>query len=821
MNSKLGASLLCAAAAFAIGAAHAALAQTASGGEIQEVIVTARRIAENVQEVPISITVFNQQQLTDRNVTSGADLATYTPSLSIQNLFGSDNASFIIRGFSAQQGTAPTVGVYFDEVVAPRAGIGGSLENAGDGAGPGSFFDLQNVQVVKGPQGTLFGRNTTGGAVLLVPQKPTSEFGGYVEASGGNHDMERTQAVINLPINDSVRLRLGFDQETRDGYLTNLSGIGPSNFDNINYLAGRASLVVDVTNNVENYTVASFSQSANNGAAQQMFVCNSADPIFGQLSCNQLAQFKGNPGYDVESDLPGAQSYVRQWQVINTTTWQASDALTVKNIASYAQYSAIDASGLFGTDWIIPQALSIAIPGIGVVPIPTGAAAGQHLSFTAADSPPGDYTSNQLTYTEELQFQGRSLQDRLKWQTGFYMEGSDPLAQAGTLSPFLVGCSNFAALKCTDLLQSILGEPFGEVQQQLGSITYRDYAGYGQATYAILDRLNLTTGIRYTHDSTVGEATRKLWEFPAPNEPVQYCFAGTNPTNCYESPRDTSSAPTWLVDLDYTPAQNLLTYVKYARGYRTGGVELDAVPGFFTYKPEKVDDYEAGEKFTFNGPISGLLDVDGFYNNFTNQQLAVGLVPTAGTVVGAPTGAISNVGTSHIWGIETEAALTPYTGLTFDISYTYLRAMIVKAAQPAEYPGYTATADYAPGTPLPYTPENKLSLTGSYQLPLDKALGNISLAATYTYNSSEITGIIGPYYVIPSYGLLNLNLNWESIRGGPLDAELFMTNATNKFYDMNISDYTAAGLGFASRSVGEPRMFGGRIRYHFGHRSGI
>lgn len=108
-----------------------------------------------------------QEQLSNRNVVNAADLD--TPSLSVNNNFGNENASFAIRGFQ-DIGTQPSVGAYFADVVVPRGPTQGT--QAGDGPGPGSFFDLQNVQVLKGPQGTLFGRNTTGGAVLLVPQKP-------------------------------------------------------------------------------------------------------------------------------------------------------------------------------------------------------------------------------------------------------------------------------------------------------------------------------------------------------------------------------------------------------------------------------------------------------------------------------------------------------------------------------------------------------------------------------------------------------------------------------------------------------------------------
>src|SRR6202000_2360519 len=127
----------------------------------------------------------------------------------------------------------PSVAVYFGEAVVPRGGAVG--EPAGSGAPPGSFFDLQNVQVLKGPQGTLFGRNTDGGAVLLVPQKPKSVFEAYIEESRGNFDLNRVQAVVNLPLTDWLRVRLGVDRQEREGYMTNLTGVGPADFNDIDY----------------------------------------------------------------------------------------------------------------------------------------------------------------------------------------------------------------------------------------------------------------------------------------------------------------------------------------------------------------------------------------------------------------------------------------------------------------------------------------------------------------------------------------------------------------------------------------------------------
>src|SRR5262249_36923514 len=214
------------AAAIGLSVAAPTLSQTAQpanssgaipqqGVELTEVIVTARRVEERLEDVPISITVFNQEQLTNRNIVNASDLAAYTPSLSANNNFGQENTSFAIRGFVQDAGTPPSVGVYFADVVALRGPTQGT--QAGDSAGPGSFFDLQNVQILKGPQGTLFGRNTTGGAVRFVPQKPTSSTEGYLELSGGDFGLFRVQGAFNLPRTDSARCLIAADHDKRRG----------------------------------------------------------------------------------------------------------------------------------------------------------------------------------------------------------------------------------------------------------------------------------------------------------------------------------------------------------------------------------------------------------------------------------------------------------------------------------------------------------------------------------------------------------------------------------------------------------------------------
>ena len=824
MNRLVTRTVLVASSALGLIHATAATAQTApapakpvAAATVQDagvdtVVVSARRIDERLQDVPISITVFNQQQLSDHNVTFASDLATYTPSLSVDNQMGNDATAFSLRGFSQALQTTPTVGVMFADVVEPR---GGAIARSGEGAGPGDLFDLQNVQVLKGPQGTLFGRNTTGGDVLLVPKKPTGNTEGYLEVSAGNYDMERVQGVFNTPINDNVRIRLGFDQQTRDGWLHNVSSTGPSDFNDVNYFALRGSIVIDVTPNIENYTIATWTQADTHGTQAQVFACSpngflglgGSVPALGSVCTTQLAQQKasGDP-YAVENNLPDAHDFLQSWRFINTTTWHATDELTVKNIMSYSQLESSLRLGLFGDRLVSSPA--------------TGS---QIFPFAIVDSPPGTDAADQETFTEELQFQGRAFDGKFQWQAGGYLELSDPLGPSVGVAQSFIACSNVYAHQCTDVVAAMAEQAFGlpagaievgSTEDKSATIMYRNVAGYAQGTYALTSQLKLTAGVRYTSDYAKSNSTDVLYAYPEANTPVASCkVAGQSlSNNCAASVSEASAKPTWMLDLEWTPVRDILGYVKYSRGYRQGDVNgTGTPPEYSTFKPETVDVYEIGAKTSWRGQIPGSFNIAGFYNDFTNQQILDAFAPTG---LGSYTSGIVNAGKSRIWGIEFEATARPLPGLSFDLNYTYLNSKL-ESQSPLNAPGYTVVYTATTGGPLTFTPENKASFATTYRLPLDRAIGQVNVGMTYIYTDATFITVGSPYGTLPAYGILDFSVDWNAVYGRPVDLAFFINNATDKFYEMGVPGVYASA-GFETRNLGEPRMYGVRLRYHFG-----
>ena len=781
---------------------------------------------------------FNQNELTRRNIVTGVDLATYTPSLSVASNNGPDRATYSIRGFTQEANTAPSVGVYFADVVIPR-GTQDSISSGG-GVGPGRFFDLQNVQVLKGPQGTLFGRNTTGGSVLLVPKKPTNRFEGYVEGSVGNYDLRRIEAVVNVPVSDTIRLRVGVDRQKRDGYIVNKSGVSADRFADLNYTSVRGSLVIDLTPNLENYTIASYIRSNTTGYITKLNAC-APSVGFGGFACGQLQQVaaSGEGFFTTRADVPSPFSLNKEFQVINTTTWQASDVLRVKNIFSYGTLTVDAQLELTGTNFRTPAVPPI--PGL----LPTGFGS-YPFPFVHVLSIPGSKTVNMRTFVEEFQLQGNSLGGKLEWQTGVYYERSTPNGSNGQAGNVFNSCVDAVALQCTDALGVLTGLGFGlppgavnvgTVAVTTDAYRFRDVGIYGQATYSLTDNLKVTLGARYTWDRETLQISPFSYQF-AVSTPLPPTCAQPDavlPT-CRVDFLQKSDAPTWVGYLEYHPTDRALLYAKYSRGYRAGGISGVLAKSIANFEPEKVDAYEIGSKLSAIGALPVTFNIAGFYNDFSNQQVSVNFMdnPAIPGILPPQVG-ILNVGKSRIYGVELETSVRPFSRLTLSGNYTYLRTNVRSVVVPdtAGQP-YLVSTSIRKGDDLTFSPRNKFTLTANYELPVEQKIGFISVGGTFSYSGRQRTdytsrtllatgvvvldGNLRPLTndpgVVSSTKLVNLNLEWRSVASSRVDLRLFVTNLfNNKYYTFNSGFLVSTGIG--AGAVNEPRIVGGRVRVSF------
>jgi iron complex outermembrane receptor protein len=824
------------------------------------IIVTARRIEERLQDVPISIAVVNQEQLNKANIVGVDDLVKLVPGLNVESRYSSETNAFSIRGFSQALRTTSSVGTFFSEVVAPRGGAGAFP--GGDGAGPGSLFDLQNVQVLKGPQGTLFGRNTTGGSVLLTPRKPTSRFEGYVEGSIGNRDMRRLQAVVNLPLADWARLRLGVDRQLRDGTLNNVSGIGPKKFNDVNYTALRGSLVLDVTPNLENYTIVSYLNSNHIGTQPQLYRGN-PNTTFGTFALPQIARLvaNGDP-YQVEQTLRNPRSITKQFQAINITKWTASDNLTIKNILSYATFKQGLRQSVFGFNF--PRTV---VPGI-VSNFPSP------MAFNEA----GTYGNDQKTFVEELQVQGKAFDGRLDFQGGLYYEHSTPGDPTSSESIAVgaicqdVAFEGLASMRCFRL------NPVNTVNVSVYRIEFINMAAYAQATYAATDQLKLTAGIRLNYDRTRGTSQGLLYRFqldpanPAalfvPATPAGVGAAACQIThapfpNCTVGSdllRTSSKRPTWTLNAAYTPLDDVMLYATYARGYRQGAAAPAAIGAKSTFDPETVDNFELGAKTSFAGSVPGHFNLAGFYSKLRDAQLLIGVqctrtVPVPPATVNCPAGnsatSVFNAGRAHIYGVEFDGSLRLTDFFRLNASGAYVKSRL--DALDVDITPYSANFDNilfpaAVGDPLPLTPEFGGNVSGTITLPIPESAGKLEFSGTYRYASSFSTAasntntvaaaglrqatptaacpaacvaaradlVAGtPVDKASAVSQLDLNLDWRDVGGQPVDLSLFVSNVTNQVTYTLIQPLFAS-FGFDLRYLGQPRMYGMRLRIRFG-----
>ncbi|TGD76123.1 TonB-dependent receptor [Mangrovimicrobium sediminis] len=813
-------------------AVWAALPVQAQNVTLEEVVVTARRVQENIQDVPISMTVFSQNQLNDRNITVASDLANYTPSLSVNERYGPEKSSFSIRGFNQDQATAPTVGVYFADVVGVRA-QGGTT--SGNTVGAGAFMDLQNVQVLKGPQGTLFGRNTDGGAILLVPQEPVDEFGGYIEGSVGNYDMTRVQGALNVPLTDSFRVRFAADINQRDGYMENKSGNGPD-FNDRDYEAYRLSAIWEITDSLENYTILHSSDSNTAGYASRYVACDREAAVpdeIGQISINAMVTLaaceqidrqaaRGDDEFDVEVNAPRANLSIKQWQFINTTTWEVNDSLTVKNILSYGEFEEKSRFSLYSDNFTVPDSVNFLNFGF-----PAPITPGTPFRLIELGMLPGESNAAQNTWTEELQLQGFAFDDRLQYVVGGYLEYSDPDGLNGGRTGIFTYCDNVDTTDC-DFSAIPLA---GNISQSATKLKFENHGIFAQGTFDITDEFALTAGVRYTFDKIEGyDQGVRIAPAPFTTEPLiatcrdSFRFPGViadDPKVCGKTLEEESDEPTWLVNLDYKPSPDALIYAKYARGYRQGGINFTN-PGVETWGPEEVDNYEVGAKLTYRGAIEGILNIAAFYNDYTDQQVFGSLITDRVNYPQVSGGAaIVNAGKSEISGIEVDAVAVLTDNLKVTLAYAYLDAEIKELDTSGVNLEGTPFLEISPlaeeGGTLNLVPEHKASLSATYTLPIDESYGDVSFGVIWSYTDEQLvnTSAPAPYDYIDDRSLIDVNVHWRSVFNSAIDVSLFANNVTDEAYEV------ATGGGWGSFGIidylyGQPRMYGVRLRYNLG-----
>ncbi|KQS02316.1 hypothetical protein ASG11_16270 [Sphingomonas sp. Leaf357] len=726
-------------------------------GGLEDIVVTARRREENLQNVPLAVTAFSSEALQQKAITDRTSLADNTPSLfTINGGYPREFAFFALRGQGPAFGSTPGVVNYFAEV--PNSiNVDGRV---------GTYYDLANVQVLAGPQGTLFGKNATGGNILFEPAKPVNRVEGYVRGEYGNYNDRRIEGAINVPIvDDTVLLRVAGEIGRRDGYTKD---VGPNfagkDYDNLRYESVRVGLTLKPAEGVEIYTVGRYYHSDTNGGGTVLGAFNPAAgfdgtafglgfipvvgffPAVATAVAEQQARGPRRVAYDLNQF-----SKTEYWQVINQASIELSDTIKLRNIISYSQFR-----NRYGYDYDAT-----------VFPL-----AGQ--SSTA-------YPTNAPNYfTEELQLQGSAFDKAVDFSVGGYLDRQSWHDPAG--------------------IEQFYQFPVGTLLPPASAFftqTNRSKAVFGQATVDLgrvspaLTGLSFTGGLRYT------------WE---------HSFTGQNIGGQVVNGDADSDYLSYTATLDYDLTRGVHAYITARDAYKSGGVNgpVPVTSSFRTFPPEKLSDVELGLKSQFTvGTVdirANLAAYRGIYGNI--QRTTVETINTAAGPL------LLNVTRSaakgRIQGLEFNGAIVPVRGLTINGSYSYIDAKYTRVTDA------TAGAILA-GSPFPYTPKHKISIGGSYEAPLGRT-GDLVLSTNYTRQTKVSTAQTNAsfYRFLPAYGVLNAGLDLRNAFRSGLDIGVFATNLTNVERPVGVLDGYNTSIGVVGLTYTEPRMYGVRVGYRFG-----
>jgi iron complex outermembrane recepter protein len=765
------AACLAAAGVGAAGPARADLAASSSdssGGTpgLEEIIVTARRRDENLQVVPISVAVLNATQLDQQSVLTAGDLSRAVPGLSIQSTAANRaDTTFSIRGQGETFGeAAPGVVPYFAEV--PNFG------SASTSGGAPPIYDLQSVQVLKGPQGTLFGKNTTGGAVLFVPQMPTDQFDGYIDSRFGNYGTADVEGAFGGPIvGDKLMFRVSGQSLNRAGYtIYQLDG---AKLDNLNRQSGRGILTFKPVENFENTTIVQIQRNRENGSGA-VLTGISLDPAINvgavavapQLQ-QQLAEQQSLGIHRVLGNDPNHFVVRNSEGGINTTTWKVDDLLTFKNIASYTESQAGQSYDLDATNLTLLHVLN-----------------------------PAGNINKQLT--EE--FQAQVHVGPVNGVLGYYYEDVwNPYALGYRIQEPSSGLGPLAA--------------FGPIADigDYGSGESKSRAVFGQVDWKATEQLALTAGARYTSDpvtSGVSNTVLFLPQVPPPFGPVLTLQSSPQLNHTFD-------AVTWNVAADYTVNPNLNVYGTVRKGFKQGGFNGTALlPADKSFQPEFNTDYELGIKGeNVVGGWQVRYAADAFYDHYTNIQRFENIVE-----LGIPQTITKNAAAGYIAGAEFQLTVIANQYLQVTAAYTYLDAKYTDWTDPVN--------GNLSGQRFPNTPQSQLTLTPLVTIPVPANAGTVTAQSNIYYQSSVATDPFNVPNGVPTVDLDALGANlgkaytrvdfradWGHIYGSRFSTALYVTNAFNKAYIIGTDNQLNAAAGTVSALYGEPRMYGIELRY--------
>ncbi|WP_257549380.1 TonB-dependent receptor [Sphingopyxis sp. DBS4] len=763
-------------------AAHAqetapAAGETASGG-LDEIIVTAQKRSESLQDTPLAISAINAEAIEQRGITNVAALGSAAPNLIItETPSATANPSISIRGIVDNDPilTAdPAVGLYVDGVIVGRSA--GALFD---------MMDLERVEVLRGPQGTLYGRNTTGGAVNLISAKPSKEFGGKLQVGYGKFDEYMVKALLDTgELGDTgLALKLGYYHSQRDGTVDNLlepsdkRDPGARNTD-----AVRAAVRFDKgTGFTVDYV---FDSSDRNGRANAFQLRAVRQDILDYLNASSalggaVPQVSQDRLSQVRLDNDGNAHDRVQGHAL-TINWEIGDA-TLRSITGYRKWDNVsDSSDLDGNGGLVGFLVS---PAVLAPPYP----------FIPEGVGPIDlfHTSNerhQKQFSQEFNLIG-SIGDEFDYVLGAYYfreRATEDNPQGFTLvlpSPVPIPIAPGVDLNS-----------FGVNLDTLLSYRHisRSMAAFTQLTWkpAALDsRLSITGGLRYTED-------KKHLIQSAPVPPA---------------PRDLTrkfNRLNWLANISYNWSDDIMTYVRASTGYKAGGFNARAADNN-GFDPEDLTSYEIGFKSElFDRRLR--FNVAAFratYDDLQVQQFLAGTGGASSTTV--------NAAKATYTGIEAELQARLFDGFTVDGSIGYTDRKYKKFLFVDPLTG--VTSDISKIAKFQYSAATTANIGAQYETALG-SFGNFTARADWSYRSKIYWHPVNPFndaIADGGVGLLNARLSISDIDVGGAKASIAVWGRNLTKEDYMLSGIDFGSLGFAGVMYGDPRSYGIEVGFKF------
>jgi len=724
LNIRFNTMLLASVAVTALGMPITALAQATSDSVApdtagpEEIIVTAQRRAENVQSIPIAIQAVGGAQLAQAGVKQISQLATLTP-------------SFVF----AQSGPEPTITL---------RGIGGELvQIAGEPSVSlsldgvpllrqqyflGAFFDVDRVEVLRGPQGTISGRNATGGAVNIISRRPTWDTEGEITGTYGNYDTRNLTMYASGPIiADKLAAHFAVERRDQDGFVR--STINDQRYGGKDDILARASLLARPADGIELLLSGDYYNSEDNsppyvsmGIGSPGVVAVIDPPGFGSVSYydpDSLRAAIAGLGPNQRETFT-ARSHGVNFQ----TSFELGDVTTLKTVTGYRRLEGNQRYESVRSDTVID-------------PI---------------------YTPyNQRQFTQEISLTS-SIGENIDWLLGG--QYIDERANQSTSVIYFAG-----------LAGPVFYPPLGFNLTVYDQIKLRSYAAFGQVQWRFLPKLQLTLGGRYTHDRKVYSGDLGV---PAETPPIPGITINQ---------RAVFSAFTPRAALDWKPNRDLLIYASASRGFKAGGFGTagQLIPGFAPFKPETVWNYEAGIKTQL---LDRLLtaNLTGFWADYRNLQFPFFVAPAT---------IIRNAGKARVRGIEFELGVYPARGFDLGFSATYLNAEYLDflAADPSRpatsifgtpVPGVDQGPVQSAGNSLPKAPKISLSANASYRFEFGTGQAIVLYGNAKYQSKIFFSPFENDYESQAGYTLVNLRATFEATEN--LSLSVFGRNVFDKNY---------------------------------------